>query len=107
MTALLDRRYHRYRAERGMLQVQRGVFSRTNWLVPVTRIQAVTLRRTWIGASGAAVCEVCDKGATPTRLPQPLRDPLSLDFSLADCGEASMAAAQAVRFFDPDVAATA
>jgi putative membrane protein len=47
-TALLDRRYHRYRAERGLLQVQRGVFGRTNWLVPVTRIQAVTLRRTWL-----------------------------------------------------------
>lgn len=47
-TALLDRRHHRYRAERGLLQVQRGVFGRTSWVVPVARIQAITLRRTWL-----------------------------------------------------------
>lgn len=46
-SALLDRRHHRYRLAAGLLHVQRGVFKRTAWIVPVARIQVVTVRRTW------------------------------------------------------------
>jgi len=47
-SALLDRRHHRYRLASGLLHVRRGVFGRTDWIIPVTRIQVATVRRTWL-----------------------------------------------------------
>lgn len=47
-TALLHRRHHRYRIASGLLHVQRGVIGRTMWILPTARIQAVTLRRSWL-----------------------------------------------------------
>lgn len=46
--AVLARRHHRYRLEAGLLQVQRGVLSRTTWISPVSRVQVVSLRRSWL-----------------------------------------------------------
>ncbi|HEU0044232.1 PH domain-containing protein [Sphingomonas sp.] len=46
--ALLDRRHHRYRLASGLLQVQRGVIGRATWIVPIARVQTVTLRRSWL-----------------------------------------------------------
>lgn len=46
--ALIDRRYHRYRVSAGTLQVQRGVLDRITWIVPITRVQAVSLRSSWL-----------------------------------------------------------
>jgi len=48
VAATLSRRHHRYRAASGLLHVQRGVFGRTMWIVPMARIQALSLRRTWL-----------------------------------------------------------
>jgi putative membrane protein len=48
VAATLSRRHHRYRAASGLLHVQRGVFSRTTWIVPIVRIQALSLRRSWL-----------------------------------------------------------
>jgi putative membrane protein len=47
-TALLNRRYHRYRLDQEMLQVQRGVLGRETWIAPLARVQVVTLRRSWL-----------------------------------------------------------
>lgn len=46
--AIVDRRYHRYRVLNGALQVQRGVLGRKTWIVPTQRVQAVTLRSSWL-----------------------------------------------------------
>lgn len=46
--AVIDRRYHRYRLSDGLLQVQRGVLGRKTWILPTRRVQAITLRRTWL-----------------------------------------------------------
>ncbi|GAA3718651.1 PH domain-containing protein [Sphingomonas cynarae] len=46
--SLLERRHHRYGFTPGLLQVQRGVLTRHTWVIPVSRIQTVTLRQTWI-----------------------------------------------------------
>ena len=46
--SLLERRHHRYGFTPGLLQVQRGVLTRHTWIIPVSRIQTVTLRRTWL-----------------------------------------------------------
>jgi putative membrane protein len=46
--ALLGRRYHRYRLASGLLQVQRGVLNRTTWIAPLSRVQVVSLRRSWL-----------------------------------------------------------
>lgn len=48
VSALLGRRYHRYRMASGLLHVQRGVFGRTLWITPMAHVQAVTLRRSWL-----------------------------------------------------------
>lgn len=48
LLAFLERRHHRYRVDAGLLQVQRGVIRRTVWIVPVARIQTVTLQRGWL-----------------------------------------------------------
>lgn len=47
-TALLDRRHHRYGLSSNLLQVQRGVLSRTTWITPVSRINVVSLRQSWL-----------------------------------------------------------
>ncbi|WP_375402761.1 PH domain-containing protein [uncultured Sphingomonas sp.] len=46
--ALLDRRHHRYRLASGLLQVQRGVWGRTDWIVPTAYVQVATVRRSWL-----------------------------------------------------------
>jgi putative membrane protein len=46
--AVLDRRHHRYRLEAGLLQVRRGVVGRTTWITPVSRVQVISLRRSWL-----------------------------------------------------------
>jgi putative membrane protein len=46
--ALLERRYHRYGLAYGVLQVQRGLLARNSWIVPITHIQGVTLRCSWL-----------------------------------------------------------
>lgn len=46
--ALLDRRHHRYGLAAGLLQVQRGVLSRTTWIMPLSRINVVSLRQSWL-----------------------------------------------------------
>jgi putative membrane protein len=46
--ALLTRRHHRYQLSSDLLQVQRGVLSRTTWIAPVSRIQLISLRRSWL-----------------------------------------------------------
>lgn len=43
--ALLARRHHRYAIVGDTLQVMRGVLSRQIWIVPLARIQAVSVRR--------------------------------------------------------------
>jgi putative membrane protein len=48
VAALLARRHHRYLLSSGLLQVQRGVLSRTTWIAPVSRIQVLSLRRSWL-----------------------------------------------------------
>lgn len=45
---LLGHRHHRYRISSGLLQVQRGVLNRTTWIAPVSRVQVVSLRRSWL-----------------------------------------------------------
>ena len=47
-TALLDRRHHRYSLYSGSLQVQRGVLNRTTWIMPLSRINVVSLRQSWL-----------------------------------------------------------
>jgi putative membrane protein len=46
--ALLRRKHHRYALDGDLLQVQRGVVTRTIWVVPIARIQSITLSRGWI-----------------------------------------------------------
>lgn len=46
--ALLGRRHHRYGLNSGLLQVQRGVLSRTTWIIPLSRINVVSLRQSWL-----------------------------------------------------------
>lgn len=46
--ALLRRRHHRYALNGDLLQVQRGVVGRTLWVVPMARIQSISLSRGWI-----------------------------------------------------------
>ena len=46
--ALLGRRHHRYGLNSGLLQVQRGVLSRTTWIMPLSRINVVSLRQSWL-----------------------------------------------------------
>ena len=48
VAAMLERRHHRWRLAAGSLQIRRGVLGRTTWIVPVTRVQATTLRRSWL-----------------------------------------------------------
>ena len=48
VAALLGRRHHRYRVEGDLLQVQRGVLTRTTWLGPVSQIQVLSLSRSWL-----------------------------------------------------------
>lgn len=45
---LLDRHHHRYGLTSGLLQVQRGVLSRTTWITPVSRMNVVSLRQSWL-----------------------------------------------------------
>ncbi|MES2055264.1 MAG: PH domain-containing protein [Pseudomonadota bacterium] len=45
---LLRRKYHRYALDGDLLQVQRGVVGRTTWVVPIARIQSITLSRGWL-----------------------------------------------------------
>ena len=47
-TALLDRRHHRYGLSSNLLQVQRGVLGRTTWITPVSRINVISLRQSWL-----------------------------------------------------------
>lgn len=44
--AAVQRRYHRYSLSDGLLFIQRGVWRRRLWIVPVERIQALGLSRT-------------------------------------------------------------
>jgi putative membrane protein len=46
--ALLRRKHHRYALNGDLLQVQRGVVGRTLWLVPMARIQSISLSCGWI-----------------------------------------------------------
>ncbi len=46
--ALLRRKHHRYVLSGDLLQVQRGVITRTTWVVPTARIQSITLSRGWV-----------------------------------------------------------
>ncbi|HEX8556028.1 MAG TPA: PH domain-containing protein [Sphingomonas sp.] len=48
IAAVLGRRHHRYRVASGLLHVQRGVIARTMWIMPIARVQSVTLRRSWL-----------------------------------------------------------
>lgn len=45
ITALLQRRYHRYALRSASLQVMRGVLAQRDWIVPVENVQVVTLRQ--------------------------------------------------------------
>jgi putative membrane protein len=69
-TALLGRRHHRYLLASGLLQVQRGVLGRETWIVPVARVQAVTLRSSWLQRGlGLATVLVDTAGGTRLRGP--------------------------------------
>jgi putative membrane protein len=64
--ALIDRRYHRYRVSQGALQVQRGVLGRKTWIVPIRRVQAVSVRRSWLQRRlGLATVMVDVAGGSP------------------------------------------
>ena len=69
-TALLNRRYHRYRLDKDMLQVQRGVLVRETWIAPLARVQVVTLRRSWLQRQ-LGVATVLVDTAGGTRLSSP------------------------------------
>ena len=43
LTALLQRKFHRYALRSGSLQVMRGVLAQRDWIVPVDNVQVVTL----------------------------------------------------------------
>lgn len=45
VAALIERRFHRYALDRGILFIQTGFWRRRLWLVPVDRIQTVSLTR--------------------------------------------------------------
>lgn len=85
LTALLQRRYHRYALRSGSLQVMRGVLAQRDWIVPVDNVQVVTIRQgliqRWLGlvtvdvdtagasltSSPAVVDVVLEDGATLAR----------------------------------------
>lgn len=47
-TAVLARRHHRYAVVDGSLQVARGVLRKQEWVVPLDRVQAVSITRSWL-----------------------------------------------------------
>lgn len=70
LTALLQRRYHRYALRNASLQVMRGVLAQRDWIVPVDNVQVVTIRQgliqRWLGL---VTIDVDTAGASLTSTP--------------------------------------
>lgn len=70
LTALLQRRYHRYALRNASLQVMRGVLAQRDWIVPVDNVQVVTIRQgliqRWLGL---VTVDVDTAGASLTSTP--------------------------------------
>ncbi len=70
LTALLQRKFHRYALRSASLQVMRGVLAQRDWIVPVENVQVVTLRQgliqRWLGLVTVEVDTAgAGMGATP------------------------------------------
>ena len=48
LLAALERRFHRYAMMDGLLFVERGVWRQRLWIVPLERVQALSLSRSWL-----------------------------------------------------------
>ena len=48
LLAVLERRFHRYGMADGLLFVARGVWRQRLWIVPLERVQALSLSRSWL-----------------------------------------------------------
>ncbi len=69
LTALLQRKFHRYALRSASLQVMRGVLAQRDWIVPVDNVQVVTLRQgliqRWLGLVTVEV-DTAGAGMGPT-----------------------------------------
>lgn len=88
LTALLQRRYHRYALRSASLQVMRGVLAQRDWIVPVENVQVVTLRQgliqRWLGLVTVEVDTAgAGMGATPAVVDVALKDGATLARDLA------------------------
>lgn len=88
LTALLQRRYHRYALRSASLQVMRGVLAQRDWIVPVENVQVVTLRQgliqRWLGLVTLEVDTAgAGMGATPAVVDVALEDGATLARDLA------------------------
>ncbi|MDK2766543.1 MAG: PH domain-containing protein [Sphingomonas sp.] len=70
LTALLQRKFHRYALHNASLQVMRGVLAQRDWIVPVDNVQVVTIRQgliqRWLGL---VTVDVDTAGASLTSTP--------------------------------------
>lgn len=88
LTALLQRRYHRYALRSASLQVMRGVLAQRDWIVPIENVQAVTLRQgliqRWLGLVTVEVDTAgAGMGATPAVVDVAAEDGATLARDLA------------------------
>jgi putative membrane protein len=88
LTALLQRKFHRYALRSASLQVMRGVLAQRDWIVPVENVQVVTLRQgliqRWLGLVTVEVDTAgAGMGATPAVVDVALEDGATLARDLA------------------------
>jgi len=88
LTALLQRKFHRYALRSASLQVMRGVLAQRDWIVPVDNVQVVTLRQgliqRWLGLVTIEVDTAgAGMGATPAVVDVALEDGATLARDLA------------------------
>jgi putative membrane protein len=63
--ALIERRFHRYAFDDGLLFVQAGFWRRRLWIVPATAVQTATVRRSWFQRLiGVATVHIDTAGAS-------------------------------------------
>lgn len=88
LTALLQRKFHRYALRSASLQVMRGVLAQRDWIVPVDNVQVVTLRQgliqRWLGLVTVEVDTAgAGMGATPAVVDVAAEDGATLARDLA------------------------
>lgn len=64
--AFIERRFHRFGIADGLLFVQSGVWRQRQWIVPLTRIQSLKLRRSWLQRRLALSTLFVDSAGAPS-----------------------------------------